>query len=137
MRLSYNTRQKEYILKFLMANKSRAYTADVLWEELKKDGISVGKTTVYRFLESLSVSGAVKKIKLDDNKSISYEYLGEGCKEHYHLKCVSCGELIHTDCKILEQMREHFLSEHNFTVDNIKTVIYGKCEKCVKGNINA
>lgn len=137
MSLGYNTRQKEYILNFLKNNESKAYTSDALWNELKKEGISVGKTTVYRFLESLSQAGKVKKIKLDDNKSVCYEFLKEDCNEHYHLKCVGCGELIHTDCSILSKMKDHFLSEHGFKVDNVKTVIYGRCEKCGSGNLNA
>ncbi len=126
----YKTKQKESIYNYIKENKVESFTVDELSKLLNESGISVGKTTVYRFLEALADKGEIKKLKTDDKKSTSYEILNDGCNDHYHLKCVDCGKLIHADCEILNELANHFINEHNFTVDNKKTVIYGKCEKC-------
>ena len=131
----YKTKQKESIYNYIKENRGGSFTVDELSDMLDKSGIKVGKTTVYRFLEALADKGEVKKLKTDDKKSVSYEILSDGCDDHYHLKCIDCGKLIHADCDILNELAKHFFDVHNFTVDNKKTVIYGKCEKCgVKNN---
>jgi Fur family ferric uptake transcriptional regulator len=52
------------------------------------------------------------------------------CGEHYHLKCVGCGQLIHLECEYLEKLDSHVKSQHNFRVDHSKTVLYGCCGNC-------
>lgn len=128
----YNTRQKNIIYEYISKNKDRHYTVDELCSLLNNDNFKVGKTTVYRFLENLCDKGIVKKYKIDDSSSACYQYLNEDCKEHYHLKCIGCGELIHTDCKLLSEMSKHFYDEHSFMIDNSKTVLYGRCSHCME-----
>jgi Fur family ferric uptake transcriptional regulator len=38
--------------------------------------------------------------------------------------------LIHLDCDLLNTIRRHVMDKHNFEINMLKTVFYGKCEKC-------
>ena len=64
-----------------------------------------------------------------------YQYAdgAENCLEHLHLKCEGCGELLHHECDELAILRRHVLDEHSFKVDALRTVLYGRCEKCADG----
>ena len=94
----YNTKQQLLISQFLQKNSDCVLTADEIYERLKADGISVGKTTVYRRLEQLYENGIVRKYNSHNEKSASYQFIHNSCREHYHLKCAKCGKLIHIDC---------------------------------------
>ena len=129
---TYNTKQKRSILQLLEDNKHRQFSCDGITEALKERGTPVGKTTVYRYLDSLVKSGQVRKYTDADSKIASYQYIdGQlNCQEHMHLRCVQCGELVHLGCDFMSEVGEHILKHHNFKVDNSKTVILGICENC-------
>lgn len=128
--IKYNTRQRDFILDFIKRNKNEHMTADDIYEHLKSSGKSVGKSTVYRYLDALEKGGEIRKYFTADGKSSCYQYADESCCEHYHLKCSECGRLIHTQCSEISMLIKHFCDEHKFHVDMTRTVIYGKCDQC-------
>ena len=54
MRGEYNTRQKRDILSFLQQHDLEPYSVDDLVFEMQEQGEKIGRTTVYRHLESLA-----------------------------------------------------------------------------------
>ncbi len=134
----YNTRQKEILIKFLRENSSEHITVQKICNFMNNAGTPVGTATIYRQLDRLVKQGIVKKYLIDERSGACYQYTGdmEKCCEHYHLKCVSCGKLIHLDCEFLHNINNHILEHHGFIVDNSKTVFYGRCSECLKGDNN-
>lgn len=132
--INYKTKQKTAIMRCIKDFGDGHFTIDVLCEALSKNGETVGRTTVYRFLEKLSLDGVVQKFKLSSGDSTCYQYVGEEnhCHEHFHLKCEKCGKLIHIDCTELNLLATHIKKHHNFLLDPLKTVIYGTCEECTE-----
>lgn len=132
--MKYNTKQRELILKYLCGQEGKHIKVEDILEYLKNNDTPVGKSTVYRYLDSLVEQNIVRKYTVEDGKGACYQFIGSGnhyhCMEHYHLKCSSCGELFHISCKFMDKINEHILNEHNFMVDNSKTVFYGICVKC-------
>ncbi len=91
----------------------------------------IGEATVYRCLASLAEDGDVKKFISEKGQGSYYQFSPCGSREtHFHLKCTSCGRLIHLDCGFMKDFEEHVLTEHDFAVDNTRTVIYGVCAEC-------
>lgn len=105
-------------------------TAEEIVSALRSEGEAVGLTTVYRNLEKLCSSGEVRKFS--GAGSACYGFTGENCHSHFHLKCSSCGKLIHLECDYIEKLSEHVSAHHGFAVDNTKTVLYGTCGDCAK-----
>lgn len=129
---SYNTRQRSQVLSCLVNNKAKHMTVDEIAEWLKKNDILVGKTTVYRTLEKLVSEGKARKYISEEGRSACFQYVDkeEHCEQHFHLKCVECGKLIHLQCGHLAQLEKHVFEHHSFEVDNTKTVLYGVCKEC-------
>jgi Fur family ferric uptake transcriptional regulator len=94
---------------------------------------AVGQTTIYRHLEKLAAEGKIRKYTLRGDKGACYQYINNDrkCREHFHLKCETCGGLIHADCGLLDKVRRHLLGSHHFQIDMLKTVFYGTCKKCL------
>ena len=132
----YRTKQRQVILSYLMEHASLHLTVDDVYDALKKQGETVGKTTVYRHMEKLVTTGKVRKYHIEGGTSACYQYNGEEtCHEHFHLKCISCGKLIHLDCEFMRGIDTHIFEHHGFRVDNRQTVLYGVCSGCEKGDI--
>ena len=130
MRGEYTTRQRALILNFIKESSSHLTVSDIV-DGLKLQNIAIGKATVYRTLEKLCESGMVRKFVIDEKSGACYQYARDAeCANHFHLKCIKCGRLIHLSCDFLSKMEEHILSEHNFKVSSGKTVIYGVCYSC-------
>jgi len=128
----YNTKQKTEIIAYLKEKKGTPLSAGDIGRHLAEENVPVGKTTIYRQLENLAEEGVIARIAADGDRSAYYEYIDKAdCYPHcFHCKCVKCGKLIHLECEELLEVTEHLSKEHGFTVDPVKTVIYGLCEAC-------
>ncbi len=129
---SYHTKQRTQILQYLIDHKDGHVTADQITRHLRSQECSIGKATVYRYLDRLVSQGQVRKFLLEEGASACYQYVEEPgqCQEHFHLKCVTCGALIHLHCDYLSQLGQHIAQEHGFLIDSSRTVFYGQCAAC-------
>ena len=129
---TYTTKQGKAILCYLIAQKGRHLTAAEITEHFASGEIILGRTTVYRQLDKLVSRGMIRKYNLDENSGACFQYVDEDedTKEHFHLKCEGCGELIHVDGGAMPYVEKVFLTNYAFEVDVGKTVFYGKCRAC-------
>lgn len=130
---AYHTKQRAAVLAYFRTHPHAHVTAEELAAALRDDGITVGKSTIYRALDKLVESGIIRRFTLNPTDSACYQYAGgEGgtCHSHFHLKCLVCGTLYHIDCEHLQELTAHLGAQHNFTVDYAKTVLYGTCDPC-------
>ena len=125
-RNSYNTKQKEKILN-IIKNKKKEFTAKDIYNDLNK---KVGLTTIYRLIDKLVKEHKLTK-SINDNNITYYQYLEE-CNNmnHFYLKCINCGELIHIDCECIDALSNHLFKSHNFIPNKEHIIINGICKKC-------
>lgn len=126
----YKTKQRVAILDFIESNKDREVTANDILVYLNKNDLKASQTTIYRYLDNLVKEGIIKKNYSEEQSSSCYQYVGKRCKEHYHLKCNNCGEIIHLDSEIFSSIEKKIIDRYGFKIDNIKTILYGTCNKC-------
>lgn len=130
MKAEYATKQRALILEFLKENTAHVTATDIL-NHLQKQGVKIGVATVYRTLEKFVSDGILRKMVVDERSGACYQYIAnDSCSAHFHLKCLSCGALIHLSCEFLTEMENHILNDHGFRVSSGKTVIYGTCKSC-------
>lgn len=127
---NYNTKQKREIEEIIDTFSGEHFTAEDFLEESKREGKTVGLTTVYRHLDRLVKEGRLRKYVSGNGESACYQGTGD-CTEHFHLKCNVCGGLFHLSCKSLDNISGHVKSEHGFVIDPSKTVFYGTCKECL------
>lgn len=124
--MSYNTKQKDLILD-VISSKNCSFTVKDIYNELDNN---VGLTTIYRFIERLESDGVVEK-SIDYNNKVYYQYL-EKCSHdnHFYLKCINCGNIIHIDCDCIKEFSTHISNSHNFLINNNNLIINGICCDC-------
>ncbi len=129
----YKTKQRELLVNFLTENRDRHFTAGEIELALAHRGEKLGKATVYRRLERLVEEGVVRRFVSDGERVSCYQFAGgDECKNHYHLKCLRCGDLLHVECSYLDEMSKHVRAHHGFEVSTEKITLCGVCEKCAK-----
>ena len=122
----YNTKQKELILETIK-NSNKEFTIKEIHEQVKD---STGLTTIYRLVDKLVEEGLLDKRIGNDNNTY-YQYLGVcDCSNHFYLKCIECGKLIHVDCDCIKDLSNHILNEHGFVTTKEHIIINGTCSAC-------
>ena len=92
MRGAYQTRQKREMTRFLASHAMQGFTPEGLARAMEAEGVRVGVTTAYRFLESLCHQQTARRSQ--DAHGISrYQYHGgdDDCDRHFHVMCSHCG----------------------------------------------
>ncbi len=136
MRSEYSTKQRSAILDFLKENSTHASVSDILYH-LKEKNIKISVATIYRALERFESEGIIRKMVVGQGTGACYQYIeSSSCMEHFHLKCIRCGRLIHLSCEFLEDMQNHIQREHSFSISSGRTVIYGTCNNCLGEKID-
>ena len=132
----YKTRQKEKLLDYLMKNKENHTNVQEISAFLTTEGTPVGTATIYRQLDKLVECGVVRRYNFDGKTGACYQYISDDndCHEHFHLKCTSCGKLIHLSCDRLSGISSHISERHGFRIAPSQTVFYGKCSECLAEN---
>lgn len=132
---TYKTAGRQRLLDFLQSHPDRQFLVDELANELNRTQESIrsksSKSTLYRHLSELCQEGTVRKYRSDTQSAYVYQYVGQGdCCHHFHLKCVSCGTLVHLECAVSDELLNHIQSDHHFHVDSGRSILYGMCEAC-------
>ncbi|MFR7473937.1 MAG: Fur family transcriptional regulator [Christensenellales bacterium] len=68
----YHTRQRDQILQYLIAHQHAHVTADQIATHLRGRQFSIGKATIYRYLDKLVTQGRVRKFYLEEGASACY-----------------------------------------------------------------
>ena len=127
MKKTYNTEQKKIILECLIENKDNFISVEDISKYLIKRDISIGTTTIYRYLNTLEKEGILRVETIKNTRY--FQYIIEECKNHYHIKCEKCGKIEHLDCDEVISLCNHVKKEHDFFISP-KNVIYGTCGLC-------
>lgn len=128
----YNTRTRQLILDYLIANRQHAVSVSNILDELDRQGAAANPTTVYRYLEKLSGEQRVMKYVASKGEKAVYQYVeaDRHCHEHLHLKCVRCGEILHLDCHFMDEVRGHLQAQHGFALQCEGSILHGVCRRC-------
>jgi Fur family ferric uptake transcriptional regulator len=126
---------------FFDRHPDRQFTAEELNEIFSfhpKDGKPIAKSTLYRQLCALCDQGVLQRFDGTDPKTGAavryYQLVGKtgDCLNHFHLKCVKCGEVQHLECDRTAHLLSHLLEMHHFVVDCGKSILFGVCDRCAK-----
>lgn len=132
MRGTYQTRQRRAVLEFLARHGDRQFTVDELRAAMGED--APGRSTAYRLLDRLVEEGVVRRFLPEGTHTAAFQATATGhCDAHLHLKCVTCGRLIHLDEAISDAVQSDLLRRAGFAVDDSRTTIFGTCADCQLG----
>ena len=127
----YKTKQKEILLEYLRETGDTPQNVEQIVTALRARGHTLGQSTVYRLMGKLCDEGTLKC--LPQGKKFLYQFVsGDDCHHHLHLKCTSCGRLLHMDHDQSERLIGDIYGKNGFAVSEEETTLFGKCGECAK-----
>lgn len=119
------TKQKESIL-YILRNTRSHPTADIIYEELRKQIPNISKGTVYRNLKLLIESGLVSDINLNDTIS-KYEIKQQ---THYHLRCEKCNKVSDIEIPVDKYLNKRVAQKTGLKISSHQLEFRGICINC-------
>ena len=102
-------------------------SAQQLHDDLRHRGVSVGLTTVYRCLQSLTAAGEIDFLVNDEGETVYRKCSGE---HHHHLVCRSCGATVEIAGPTVERWADSVAAEHGYADVSHTMELFGLCPKC-------
>jgi Fur family ferric uptake transcriptional regulator len=103
-------------------------TAQEIHEELRRNGDSIGLTTVYRSLQALADTGEV-----DVLRAASGEAMYRRCAtatHHHHLVCRRCGTTVEIEGPAVESWTRQVAERNGFAEVSHTLDVFGLCSAC-------
>lgn len=123
------TKPREFIVENILSSKAgEHFSADELWERLRKKDKRVSKATVYRTLNLLVQKKMVEEHDFGKGEKY-YERMVER-PHHDHLICIHCGRIIEFENPEIEKLQEEIAKRENFQIAYHSHKLFGACDRC-------
>ena len=130
--MRYHTKQRQLLSEFFQKNPCEPFRVEQIADLLADAGQPIGKSSVYRNIHMMVEEGILQRDAIDGERTFAYQYIGgEGCAEHLHLKCSTCGLLLHMQNEKTGGIF-HAAEGAGFRIDMKKTILYGSCQACIE-----
>jgi len=119
--------QREMIYKYLLSTKEHP-SAEMIYEDLKKEieGLSLG--TVYRNLKLLESLGSIRRVASHQGTE-RYDAI---CGDHAHFICRQCGMVHDIENLNVQLIRDGIPLDEGFNFLQLDLNITGLCPECSK-----
>ena len=119
------TPQREKLVEHILSRHDH-YTADELYEDLRRKDKSISRATVYRTLALLEEAGFVKKMRLNETRAV-YEHV-IGHDHHDHLICNQCWRIVEFVDGDIERLQRNVAEKNGFFLEEHSLKLYGVCQ---------
>jgi Fur family ferric uptake transcriptional regulator len=126
-----HSRQRDVIVETFYAMGGHV-PVDGLVARVRALDARVSVATVYRTMKLLAECGIAVPRRFDDGQT-RYEPASER-SHHDHLICNGCGRIVEFENEKIEELQIRVARSHGFEVDSHKLELYGRCERCRRGN---
>jgi len=121
------THQRDIILQELKKSKTHP-SADELYEKVKKKLPRISLATVYRNLEVLSETGAIKKIEISGRQK-RFDW---NQSRHDHIYCIQCHRIDNIDMESMAKPSLQPADKRGYHVEGCRIEFFGYCPECQK-----
>lgn len=121
-----STKQRTIIIE-LLSRLNRFVSAQELHAELRQAGSSIGLSTVYRNLATLTKAGDIDIILREDGEAL---YRSCSPQHHHHLLCKHCGNTVEITAELVEAWSHDIAHAHGFSDVSHTVEIVGICRAC-------
>jgi len=121
------TTQRQIILEELAKVKSHP-TASELYDMVRKRLPRIGLGTVYRNLDLMADSGMILKLEVGGTQ----KRFDATTKEHYHIRCSSCGKVDDIDVPVVQELVAQAAETTPYMILGHHVEFTGICAACQK-----
>jgi Fur family ferric uptake transcriptional regulator len=111
----------------LIASRPGHFTVEELLVSSQRDGLGLGRATVFRALDTLTELGVVERLDLPTG-----EHAFVSCRpaHHHHVVCSACGRAAPVEGCGLSAMADEVARRTGYSVDTHRIELFGICPDC-------
>ncbi len=121
------TEQRRQIIRKILSVHTH-FTAESLYETIRRDHASIGKATLYRTLALLTECEVLEAHDFGGESKFYEHKLGH--KHHDHMVCIQCHRIMEFKDDRIEAEQEAMAKRMRFRTLFHTLKIYGLCSKC-------
>jgi Fur family transcriptional regulator, ferric uptake regulator len=121
------TPEREVILREVFAVHQH-FDVEELYLRLRRQGVKVSKASVYRALRLLLDCGLVREVDYREGHW-HYEHI-YGHRNHNHLRCLDCGEIVEFEAAGLAPLEEELSNTYGYHIISHHWEVKGYCHNC-------
>lgn len=121
------TAQRNVIFQRIL-REDKHFSAEELFEALKREKRPASKATVYRTLQLLVEARLLDQVDFDRGFKLYERTLGH--RHHDHLICVECSRVVEFHDEELETVQGDVVQRYDFNMISHTHKIYGICSDC-------
>lgn len=123
--------QREAIVNFLKTRTDHP-TADVVYQNIRKDLPNISLATVYRNLNKLADAGCILRLHVD-GKTDHYDACTD---DHAHLLCRNCGCVCDINISPNRSLLKEARMMNTYCIDDVTVLFAGLCSCCRENAFN-
>lgn len=137
-----NTPQRDTIVEAIFSSDEH-FTADDLWDKIRKKQTRSSRATVYRTISLLVEAGLLHEIDLGDEQK-TYDPNFVDSPAHNHLVCIDCGKIIEFEDNHIQLINDCAArrlgfrpSKQSLKIEACceKLRLYGRCENLIAARV--
>ncbi len=121
------TESRKAVIRYLMMSDQHP-SADVIYYDLLPDNPGMSLATVYNNLKVLVEEGIVSEIKVNNDNTTYYDFMGH---DHLNIVCEKCGYITDLDLPT-PSFKEEVESQVGFRITREQMILHGICLNCQK-----
>ena len=123
------TAQRRALIETIQEATSHLDAASLLQLARKRDP-NIDRATVYRTLEMLKRAGLIDELDLMDLNGEKHYYEVKTQKDHLHLACFGCGEIVEFASPAFERLKQEIGAKNQFDIQVMRLEVGGLCKQC-------
>lgn len=109
-------------------SKDEHFTAEELYERIRKRNSDISRATVYRTLALLVEANLLREIDLGDSQT-TFDPNFHGKPSHNHLVCIDCGRVVEFEDRHIDMLNDCVTRRLGFKPQRQTLKIEANCEK--------
>lgn len=123
------TAQRRALIETIQEATSHLDAASLLDLARKRDP-NIDRATVYRTIELLKRLGMIDELDLMHLNGEKHYYEVKTQKDHLHLACFRCGEIVEFTSSAFERLKREIGIKNNFDIQVMRLEVGGLCKRC-------
>jgi Fur family transcriptional regulator, ferric uptake regulator len=127
------TAQRRALIETIQEATTHLDAASLLRSARERDS-NINRATVYRTIELLKRLGVIDELDLMHLNGEKHYYEVKTTKDHLHLACFECGEIVEFASPTFERLKREIATTNEFEIQIIRLEVGGLCGACTAKN---
>lgn len=122
------TETRKAVLAYMISSHEHP-SAERIYQDLRSDFPNMSLATVYNNLKVLIDEGFVEEIKISNDNTTYFDFMGH---DHLNIVCEKCGRIADFEDAEIPDLKREAEAQTGYQITKTQVLMYGVCPDCQK-----